>query len=213
MKLPNGAAEEFILMTPYIRAGGRKNMVAWMCARCDDPDYGRLVLYRFPEEKNVYGPQQVAGRASQDTVISQQLSLWNQEGSKVGSGNLLVIPIESSLLYVMPIYLVSTGTKIPELKRVIVAMGDRIAMEPTLDEALARVVGAPVSTPRTTSVVSSEGGAVVPSVGQDLQRLIDRAVSQYDRAIEAQRRGDWAEYGRQLEALRTTLTELKRISR
>ncbi|MDH7602980.1 MAG: UPF0182 family protein [Armatimonadota bacterium] len=213
MKLPNGSAEEFILMTPFIRAGGRKNMVAWMCARCDDPNYGNIVLYRFPEEKNVYGPQQIAGRASQDTQISQQLSLWNQEGSKVGSGNLLVIPIESSLLYVMPIYLVSTGTKIPELKRVIVAMGDRIAMEPTLDEALARVVGAPVSTPRTTSVVSAEGGAKRQPREQDLQLLIDKAVSQYEQAIEAQRRGDWAGYGRQIEALRNTLAELKSKSR
>ncbi|MCX8053454.1 MAG: UPF0182 family protein, partial [Armatimonadetes bacterium] len=222
MKLPNGKAEEFILMTPYIRAGGRKNMVAWMCARCDAPDYGRLVLYRFPEERNVYGPQQIAGRANQDTMISQQLSLWNQEGSKVGSGNLLVIPIEDSLLYVMPIYLVSTGTQIPELKRVIVALGDRIAMEPTLEEALAKVVGSPISAPRPMAMAPSKtvsglsakpvrAPATVPP--SDLKALVDQAVLQYDKAQEAQRRGDWAEYGRQINALKATLSELKSKSR
>ena len=209
-------------MTPYIRAGGRKNMVAWICARCDAADYGRLVLYQFPEDKNVYGPQQVAGRANQDTSISQQLSLWNQEGSKVGSGNLMVIPIESSLLYVMPIYLVSTGTQIPELKRVIVALGDRVAMEPTLNEALAKVVGGPISAPPPMAVAPSKPGAkpgakpvALPTAAPaaDVKALIDQAVSQYDKAQEAQRKGDWAEYGRQVDALKATLTELRSKAR
>ncbi len=223
MRLPNGATEEFILMTPYKRAGPtRKNIVAWMCARCDALDYGRLVLYQFPEDKNVYGPQQVAGRANQDTTISQQLSLWNQEGSKVGSGNLLVIPIESSLLYVMPIYLVSTGTQIPELKRVIVALGDRVAMEPTLEEALARVVGAPISAPPPMAAAPAKPGAkpgpkpapgVPAAPAADVKALIDQAASQYDKAQEAQRKGDWAEYGRQVDALKATLTEMKSKAR
>jgi len=218
MKLPNGPSEEFILMTPYVRAGERKNMVAWMCARCDAPDYGRLVLYRFPEERNVFGPEQIAGRANQDTAISQQLSLWNQEGSKVGSGNLLVIPIDNSLLYVMPIYLVSTGTQIPELKRVIVAVGDRVAMEPTLGEALSKVVGAAVTTPPPMGAAGAKPEAK-PGVGRaqpsaaaavpDVKSLVERAVSQYEAAQQAQRRGDWAEYGRQVDALKTTLSELR----
>lgn len=229
MKLPNGNSEEFILMTPYIRAGGRKNMVAWFCAKCDQDDYGRLVLYRFPENKNVYGPQQVAGRASQDTVISQQLSLWNQQGSKVGSGNLMVIPIESSLLYVMPVYMISTSTQIPELKRVIVALGDNIAMAPTLGEALSSVVGAQVSTAAPMGIAA--GGVAPPTApgkapkpsrapgmpgavpSAEVTKLVNQAVSQYNKAQDAQKAGDWAEYGRQVNALKGTLKELQQKAR
>lgn len=224
MKLPNGSAEEMILMTPYVRSGERKNMVAWMCARCDEPAYGTIVLYQFPEDKNVYGPQQIAGLASQDTTISQQLSLWNQQGSSVGSGNLLVIPIEDSLLYVMPIYLSSTGTQIPQVKRVIVAVGGNISMEPTLGEALERVVGAPIPTAPSMAAPSTTappaGGAPgkpgVPAGAApsgDVKRLIDQAVSQYDKAQAAQRSGNWAEYGRQTAELRKTLEELRSKAR
>lgn len=216
MKLPNGQSEEFILMTPFIRAG-KFNMVSWMCAKCDPADYGRLVLYHFPKEKNVFGPKQIAARARQDTVISQQITLWSQEGSTVSSGNLLVIPIESSLLYVMPLYLESTTTKIPELKRVIVALGDRISMAPTLQEALADIVGAPVSLKPSMTVagVDEKGKPVtsapapkaVPSVGT--VKLIDQAISQHDKALAAQRKGDWAEYGRQIDAMRATMEKIK----
>jgi uncharacterized membrane protein (UPF0182 family) len=219
MKLPNGNAEEFILMTPYIRAGGRKNMVAWLAAKCDSPGYGTLVLYRFPEERNVYGPQQIAARARQDTVISQQVSLWDQGGSNVGSGNLLVIPIENSLLYMMPVYLSSTDTQIPELKRVIVVLGDRVAMEPTIEEALARVVGGPAPAPRATAPTAVSPSRSTPAAptaavpAQDVRQLVDQANSQYDSAQEALRRGDFAEYGRQTEALKKTLRELRSKSR
>lgn len=220
MKLPNGESEEFILMTPFIRSQ-RFNMVSWMCARCDPKDYGRLVLYRFPKEKNVFGPGQVASRARQDTLISQQTSLWGQLGSRVSSGNLLVIPIESSLLYVMPVYLESTTTKIPELKRVIVALGDRISMQPTLKEALADVVGAPVSLAPKMAAAGLPGkgkpgaGAPAPSAAPTggAAKLVDEAISQYDKAISAQKRGDWAEYGRQIEAMRATLEKIRAASR
>ena len=223
MKLPNGTDEEFIIMNPYIRAG-KKNMVAWMCAKCDEPDYGKLVLYQFPETKNVFGPQQIAARASQNPVISQQISLWNQSGSNVSSGNLLVIPIESSLLYVMPVYLVSSSTQIPELKRVIVALGDKVAMEPTLNEALAAVVGAPVArrTPmgaRTpTAAPTAARPPAVPGVpptaaGDDVTRLVNQAASQLERAEQAQRKGDWAAYGEQVKALNQTIKELQSRTR
>lgn len=221
MKLPNGAGEEFILMTPYVRAGGRKNMVAWMAAKCDAPGYGTLVLYEFPEERNVYGPQQIAARARQDTEISRQVSLWDQRGSTVGSGNLLVIPIENSLLYVMPVYLSSTDTQIPELKRVIVALGDAVAMEPTLEAALSRVVGAPVApapqmtAPEKPKAAPQQMPAVsgAPATPPDVVRLVDQANSQYDKAQEALRRGDFAEYGRQINALKKTLEELRSRAR
>jgi|YNPNPStandDraft_1061719.scaffolds.fasta_scaffold00112_19 uncharacterized membrane protein (UPF0182 family) len=226
MKLPNGKKEEFILMTPYVRAGGRKNMVAWMCAKCDAADYGRIVLYRFPEQTNVYGPQQVAARASQDTQISAQISLWTSRGggSRVGSGNLLVVPIESSLLYVMPVYIVSTSTQIPELKRVIVSLGDRVAMEPTLNEALAKVIGEPISVSASIGALDDrikapKSGKVSAAVASPIpgekptdpqvRMLIELAVTHYDAAIRAQRAGDWAAYGREIGALESTLRELK----
>ena len=223
MKLPNGTNEEFIIMNPYIRAG-KKNMVAWMCAKCDAQDYGKLVLYQFPETKNVYGPQQIAARAIQNPVISQQISLWNQSGSNVSSGNLLVIPIETSLLYVMPVYLVSTSTQIPELKRVIVALGDKVAMEPTLNEALAAVVGAPIEQPRPISAAPVAGAAprvkppVVPGVtptasADEVTRLVNMAASQLQKAEQAQRKGDWAGYGEQVRALNQTIKELQSKTR
>lgn len=224
MRLPNGEREEFILMTPYIRAG-KNNMVAWMCAKCDGAGYGTLVLYQFPRDKNVFGPQQIVARARQDTVISQQLTLWSQEGSEVSSGNLLVIPIESSLLYVMPLYLESTSTKIPELKRVIVALGDRVAMEPTLHEALSAVVGRQVSpTPPTGATVGAPTAPSAPTapttpavpgaaLNQQATRLINQAASEYNSAKQAQRQGDWAAYGRHMDALERTLNELKALAR
>ncbi|MCE5324139.1 UPF0182 family protein [bacterium] len=221
MKLPNGKSEEFILMTPFIRAG-KFNMVAWMCAKCDAADYGRLVLYQFPRDKNVYGPQQVAARARQDTVISQQITLWSQQGSQVSSGNLLVVPIDTSLMYVMPVYLESTSTKIPELKRVIVALGNRVSMQPTLAEALSDVVGEQVSQPTPTAkpVPTGKPAAGKPSpavsgaaANEEVKRLIDQAVTQYKAAQEAQKRGDWSEYGVQVKALEKTLSELKAKSK
>jgi len=212
MKLPNGAGEEFILMIPYIRAG-KFNMVSWMCAKCDDPDYGRLVLYQFPKDMNVFGPQQIAARARQDTVISEQLTLWSQQGSEVGSGNLLVIPIESSLLYVMPVYLQSTSTKIPELKRVIVALGNKVAMAQTLGEALSVVVGAP--TPSLSTLPQAPGKPRLPPglpssrISEDVTRMINQAVAQYNKALNAQKKGDWTAYGENMNALEQTLKELQ----
>jgi hypothetical protein len=217
MKLPNGTKEEFILMNPYIRAG-KFNMVSWMCAKCDDPDYGRLVLYQFPKETNVFGPQQIAARARQDTVISEQLTLWSQQGSEVGSGNLLVIPIESSLLYVMPVYLQSTSTKIPELKRVIVALGNKVAMAQTLGEALSAVVSSSVAPTQLTGTLGQAAGKLKPlptlpasptRISEEVTRMVNQAISQYNKAQEAQKKGDWAAYGEQMNELKQTLKELQ----
>ncbi len=224
MKLPNGQKEEFILMTPFTRAN-KPNMVAWMCAKCDGTNYGQLVLYRFPNEKTVYGPKQIAARIRQDTVISQQLTLWSQQGSSVSSGNLMVIPIESSLLYVMPLYLESTSTKIPELKRVIVALGNKVAMEPSLNAALSVVVGGDIRATRALGQAVSSipakpaakpaAGAPgkAPAADSQIATLTDRAISQYEKAQAAQRRGDWAEYGTQVEQLKVTLKELQARTR
>ena len=136
MRLPGEPKAEFILMVPMVPSQ-RENMIAWLAARCDPPHYGELIVYEFPKDKLVFGPFQIEARINQNTAISQQLSLWNQHGSRVIRGNLHVIPIEDSILYVSPLYLRAEKGQIPELKRVIAAYGDQVVMEETLPEALA----------------------------------------------------------------------------
>ena len=132
-------------------------MIAWLAARCDLPDYGKLIVYEFPKDKLVYGPFQIEARINQNTEISQQISLWNQMGSRVIRGNLLVVPIENSLLYVSPLYLRAESGQLPELKRVIAAYGDRLVMENTLPEALAALFkqAAPVAASSASAITSS----------------------------------------------------------
>jgi uncharacterized membrane protein (UPF0182 family) len=188
MKLPGGAREEFILMQP-MTPSNRSNMVAWLAARCDPPAYGELVEYEFPKERVIYGPQQIEARIDQDTTISQQLSLWNQRGSKVIRGNLLVIPVEDSLVYVEPLYLRSDEGQIPELKRVIVAYGDRVAMASTLEAALSAVFKS-----AATSPVIEPATAAPPETAAT-------ARAHYRAALDALRAGDWSAFGREMEAL------------
>jgi uncharacterized protein len=133
--LPAVPFEEFIFLLPYTPRQ-RQNLIAWLAARSDGQNYGKLLLYTFPKERLVYGPAQIEARINQDPVISQQISLWTRQGSRVVQGNLLIIPIEQSLLYVEPLYLEASETGLPTLVRVIVAYADRIVMAPTLDEAL-----------------------------------------------------------------------------
>ena len=116
-------------------------MISWLAARSDFPDYGKMLFYQLPKEKLTYGPNQVGAMIDQSTTISQQLTLWDQKGSGVIRGKLVVIPIENSFLYVVPLYLRAEGTNFPQLKRVIVATGDKVVMEPTLDEALSALFG------------------------------------------------------------------------
>ena len=141
MRLPGEKREEFILLLPFTPVR-RDNMIAWLAARSDPPDYGKLVLFEFPKGKLVFGPRQVEARIDQDAFISQQLSLWGQAGSQVIRGGLLAIPIEESLLYVQPLYLAAERGRLPELKRVIVAYGNRIAMDETLEASLQQLFGA-----------------------------------------------------------------------
>ena len=138
MKLPREDQEEYILMLPYTPRG-KSNLSAWMVARSDGEQYGKLDVYTFPKQKLVFGPNQIVARINQDAEISRQISLWDQRGSSVIQGTLLVIPVEESLLYVRPLYLKADAGKIPELKRVIVSYEDSIAMERTLDEALGKI--------------------------------------------------------------------------
>src|SRR2546428_76959 len=184
LRLPGEPKEEFVLLIPF-NPSKKDNLSAWLAARSDPPHYGKLVVYNFPKQKLIYGPRQIEARIDQDSFISQQLSLWNQRGSQVIRGNLLVIPIERSLVYVEPLYIAAEKGQLPELKRVIVGFGDRIAMEETLDGAMARVFGGPA--PRAGAEV-----APGPPAGAEraVKTLLDAAASALTRANEELRRLD-----------------------
>jgi uncharacterized protein len=180
----------------------RENMIAWLAARCDAPDYGKLILYEFPKEKLVYGPFQIEARINQNTEISQQLSLWNQMGSRVIRGNLLVVPIENSILYVSPLYLRAETGQLPELKRIIAAYDDRVVMEETLGEALAALFK---ETPSLTPSAPSGSAPAEPYLAR-----ARAALGHYDKAMERLKAGDWAGFGAEFDALRQLLQELTR---
>ncbi len=227
MRLPGESSAEYIFMTPF-SPRGKDNLAAWMVARMDGDNYGKLSVYRFPKQSLVYGPKQIANRINQDTEISRQITLWDQSGSEVIRGELLVIPIEESLIYVMPIYLRAQGGTIPELKRVVVAHENRVIMEETLEEGLnilfgngsagrTRTVVPDASTAPGRAAPVGTAGAVptpqpVPTSGVDAD-LLRQVQQHYDRAITAQRSGNWAEYGREIEQLGATLRALREARR
>jgi len=193
MKLPGERMEEYILLLPFTPSK-RDNLAAWLTARCDGSNYGKIRAYTFPRDRLIYGPKQIDARINQDSFISQQLTLWNQRGSAVIRGSLLVIPIEKSLLYVQPLLLAADKDGLPELKRVIVAFGDEVVMEDNLEQALQRLFGGK----KTVSVA-------VKSVSVDVREspatLAKEAMSIYEKAINLQRQGDWAGYGEELRKL------------
>jgi uncharacterized membrane protein (UPF0182 family) len=193
MRLPDEPREEFVLILPMVPSQ-RDNMIAWLAARCDPPNYGKLIVYAFPKDKLVYGPFQIEARIQQNTEISQQISLWNQMGSRVIRGHLLVVPIENSILYVSPLYLRAESGQLPELKRVIAAYGDRVVMEETLGGALAALFkeSAPLASP--------------PQGTADARAR--EALAHYNRAIERLKAGDWSGFGAELDALRPLLEAL-----
>jgi uncharacterized protein len=202
MRLPDEKRAEFFLMLPMVPSR-RDNMISWLAARCDPPGYGKLIAYEFPKEKLVYGPFQIEARINQSTEISQQLTLWNQMGSRVIRGNLLVIPIENSILYVSPLYLRAEQGHLPELKRVIAAYGEHVVMRETLSEALSALFeGGPVPAPAPPNGVpptSSAGSA------QD-------ALNHFNQAMTRLKSGDWAGFGTEIEAMRLILEGLSRQS-
>ncbi|MBI4530340.1 MAG: UPF0182 family protein, partial [Candidatus Latescibacteria bacterium] len=204
MRLPGGNREEFILMLPFTPKG-KDNLAAWMCARSDEPNYGRLVVYLFPKRKLVYGPRQISSRINQDPEISRQLSLWDQRGSQVIHGTLLVIPIEESLIYVQPLYLKAETGQIPELRRVIVAYENTIAMEETLEKSLNTIFG------EQAGVVSEAGtGELSPADTTSIAPtdLAAQAMEYYERAQKLVREGDWAGYGETITKLGETLKRM-----
>ena len=205
VRLPGEPQAEFLQMLPMVPSQ-RQNMIAWLAARSDPPDYGKLIVYEFPKDKLVYGPFQIEARINQNTEISQQLSLWNQMGSRVIRGNLLVIPIENSILYVSPLYLRAETGQLPELKRVIVAYGDHVVMDETLAGALAALF-------KETAPASPPPGAPAKTslTGPEADRARE-ALNHYNGAVEQLKSGNWAGFGAELDALRPLLEELSRHS-
>ncbi len=193
MKLPDEDRLQFLLMTPLTPAN-RGNMIAWMAARNDFPDYGQLIVYKLSKERLILGPIQVEAKIDQDTLISQRLSLWDQRGSRVIRGNLLVIPIDQSFLYVEPVYLIAEDSAIPQLKRIIVSDGERLAMKPSLEEAISVVFGTgeqPLA--ETTDLVDADQSPQARAALKD--------------AEDALRIGDWEGFGKAMKMLKDLLGE------
>jgi uncharacterized membrane protein (UPF0182 family) len=226
MSLPDEEGTEFLLIEPYTPAG-KDNMIAWLAARSDPPHYGELVAYELPKQELSFGPSQVEARIDQDPEISAQISLWNQRGSRVIRGNLLVIPMGSSFLYVEPLYLLAETSELPELKRVIVASGDRLAMRETLEEALLALVQAGPSVAESIEAQVEEQAAEqeteeadtdptptpeTPAIDATIEALTRSASEHFEAAEAAQRAGDWAVYGRELDALRQDLEQLLELT-
>jgi len=190
MELPQEETQDFMMMMPFTPRT-KDNMIGWMAAKSDPGKYGERVVYTFPKQRLVLGPEQVSARINQDPEISQQLTLWSQRGSNVLFGNLLVIPIEDSVVYIQPLYLQAEKTAMPQLTRVIVAYADMVAMEEDLRASLLAVFG-----------------EAQTSDGEDAIADVASARELYDKALEAQRAGDWAAYGRYIEELGRVLEAL-----
>ncbi|MGA2212401.1 MAG: UPF0182 family protein [Bryobacteraceae bacterium] len=191
MKLPGSDTLEYLLMTPFTPPK-RNNMISWMAARSDFPDYGKMLFYQLPKEKLIYGPMQIEAMIDQNTAIAAQLTLWDQKGSRVIRGNLIAVPIENSFLYVVPLYLTAEGTDFPQLKRVIVISGDKVAMEPTLDEAIQAAFGTALP-----AGISAQAPGAQPELGQ--------ARAQFDAVQKAMQQGNWGDFGKSMEALKRLL--------
>jgi hypothetical protein len=231
MKLPGSDHEEFVVMLPMtLRGKEERNMVAWMAARCDAPNYGQLIAYRFPKDALVYGPMQFEYRVSQDSQISELFTLWGQHGSRIIRGNTLAIPIEHSVLYVEPVYLVSTAGAtnsgsvehgLPELRIVIAAIGDRLAMGSTVEEAIGRLFGVVAGPgPMAAEKQQPRGGekpaqpAAGPSIpATGLLRQIDQALQLDQQARDLLKQGDLAGYQRKHDEERQLLEQMKSMAK
>jgi uncharacterized membrane protein (UPF0182 family) len=213
MKLPEEAKEEYISMTPFTPRQ-KDNLAAWMVARSDGSHYGQLIVYRFPRQSLVFGPTQIANRINQDTEISRQISLWDQRGSQVIRGSLLVIPIGESLVFVQALYLRAEGGQIPELKRVIVAYQNQVVMEETLARGIARLFGGRVAAEAPSAGEAAVAAAGAPAEGATDSRiaaLVREAFERYEQATTAQRVGDWATYGEHMRRVGELLRQLQAL--
>jgi uncharacterized membrane protein (UPF0182 family) len=215
MRLPDEDKEEFLLMLPFTPVN-KNNTIGWLAARCDGENYGKLLAYHFPKERLVYGPSQIENRIQQDTVITEQLALWGRGGSQVIRGNLLMIPLGKSNLYVEPVFLQAEDGGLPELKRVIIAAGEHIAMEPNLEESIAAIFGAeaPPTEPEPLPTEPEPPSPAEPEepLPAEMAELIEQAQQHYEQAQEYLRAGDWTGYGEELDALKTVLDQLAELA-
>jgi uncharacterized membrane protein (UPF0182 family) len=196
MRLPGEKELMYLLMIPFTPQN-RDNMIAWMAAKCDSPEYGRILLYQLPKERLILGPIQIEAMIDQNTLISEQLSLWDQKGSRVIRGNLIIIPIDNSFLYVEPVYLTAEGTNIPQLKRIIVVSGNKVVMEPTLDRAIQAVFG---------TVQPEQKKVTAPVQIEELTQ----ARTELEKAQKAIQQGKWEDFGKAMERLKRLLTGVKK---
>jgi uncharacterized membrane protein (UPF0182 family) len=208
MKLPGETNAEFIQMLPFTPRR-RDNLASWMVARSDGERYGQLLVFQFPKQKLVFGPRQVVARINQDQVIAPQITLWNQQGSEVIQGTLMVIPIEESLIYVRPLYLRAQAGRIPELTRVIVAYQNQIVMEETLDRALDRIFGGQSSAPLPPDTLL-ESESPKPEAPAPVSPLAQQALDHYQRALQAQRDGNWSAYGEEIRRVGELLQKMSK---
>ena len=224
MRMPGEAQPEFLLLQPMVPTS-RPNMIAWLAARNDDPNYGTVKVFRFPSDTTVLGPAQIEARIDQDPIISAQITLWNQSGSSVIRGNLIVVPIGEALIYLQPVYLQSTSSAFPEFQRIVVASPTAVVWSRTLGDALrlllATNVGGPGSTPAPaptptpgTNPTPAPTPAATPAAGlpSDVPGLIEYANTHFERAQQALRDGDFAGYGREIELVRQALAQLDQLA-
>lgn len=222
MRLPGEEAEEFALIQPFTPEG-RANLIGWLAGRSDGENYGQLKAYRMPPTRTVFGPEQIQARINQDDAVSQQITLWNQSGSRVRYGNLLVIPVEDSLLYAQPLFLRAQQSEIPELRRTVLVFGDQVVMEPTLEEALQEVFGdaAPgIEVPEGAEETAGDEDApdeadVTPDGGDvddpQVAEALERAIEAFDAADQALSEGDLGEYQRLTGEAEAALREVQEL--
>lgn len=218
MRLPGEEGVEFTLLQPMVPTN-RPNMIAWIAARMDDPNYGQTVVYRFPADSTIFGPAQIEARIDQDAAISQQISLWNQSGSKVIRGNLIVVPLDDSLIYLQPVYLQSTGAAFPEFRRIVVASPREVVWAETLGESLRLLLeaeggAAPGPSPTPGASPTPQPSATpAPTPGVDLPTdvpgLIEYANAHFEAAQAALRDGDFARYGTEIALVEAALQQLQ----
>ena len=207
-RLPDADKLEFLLTIPYTPKT-KPNMTSLLVARNDGEDYGKLLLYKFPKGRTIQGPMMIESRIDQNTEISEQLTLWSQEGSKVLRGNVIIVPIENSLLYVEPIYLeADSENSFPEVKRVIVAFEDKIVMERSLEEALDRIFGKSKEAKEEKGEEKLEERLKTDELDGESEKLIKKAIETFNKAKSASQEGNWAEYGKYIEELEDILNKL-----
>ncbi|MBN2004142.1 MAG: UPF0182 family protein [Anaerolineae bacterium] len=206
MQTPGSESLEFVLIRPYV-PNGKQNMVAWLYADCDGEDYGQMEAFKLPKDRLIYGPQQIEARVNQDTTISQQLTLWDQRGSQILRGNLLVIPIKDTFLYIEPLYLeAETAGQLPEFKRIIAAYNERVVMEPTLDKALTQLLlGSEEYTGGETGFGEGTDSGTPTSPETNLETLAQQALDHYQAGQTCLEQGNWTCYGQEQAAMEEIL--------